>query len=161
MKHKLLFIFILFFCSIAVQAQIKPLSVDELEQRISKGKDTTFVVNFWATWCSPCIEELPYFEEVNKKYVKEKVKIILVSLDFQSKLESNVLPFLKRMKLASEVFILNEPNQQEFIDKVDKSWSGAIPATLFVRDAGNMRRFYEREFNLKELEETLNSFRNP
>lgn len=160
MKYKLLFsVFFIFLAQLSF-AQIKPLSVAELENRMALGKDTTYVVNFWATWCSPCIEELPYFEALNEKYKGDKVAVLLISLDFQSKLESSVKPFLKRIPLKSEVYILNESNQQEFIEKISESWSGAIPATLFVKGAGKERKFYEKEFKFKDLEDTLLSFRN-
>lgn len=150
----------LLFIGYSSYAQIKPLNIDQLNQRLESGKDTTYVINFWATWCSPCIAELPYFEKINDKYKNDKVKVLLVSLDFKSKINTTVKSFIKKNKLKSELFYLNESNQQVFIDQISKEWSGAIPATLFVKTDTKKRAFYEKEFNFEELESTLMLFKN-
>lgn len=133
---------------------VRLLSLDQMEQRFSKGGDTLYVVNFWATWCAPCIEELPYFDKLQSAYPKSPLKVMLVSLDFKSKLETGVKPFVKRSKLSSEIFLLNESNQQEFIDRIDKNWSGALPATLFINNNKKIRKFDQKEFKYEELEKT-------
>jgi len=152
---KLLLSFCLFFVITVANAQVKLLTLNELEQRVLKGKDTTYVVNFWATWCAPCVAELPNFEKLNKESSGKPLKVILVSLDFKSKLNAAVVPFVKKNKLKSEVFVINEPDQQAFIDQVDKSWSGAIPATLFIHTKSNLRLFKEKEFTYKDLIKTI------
>ncbi|TKC10291.1 TlpA family protein disulfide reductase [Pedobacter polaris] len=150
---KYCFILLLFFITISAKSQVKLLTLNELEQRIAKGKDTTYVVNFWATWCRPCVEELPSFEKLQFENKNKPLKVILMSLDFKSKLKSEVIPFVKKHKLKSEVYIINEKDQQAFIEKVDKNWSGAIPATLIAKK--NRRLFFEREFTSKELEDLV------
>ena len=154
MKKCLLILFLLTL-TFSVNAQVKLISLKELEQRFAKGKDTTYVLNFWATWCGPCVEELPLFENLKTEYFKKPIKVILVSMDFKSKLKSNVIPFVKKHKLKSEVYVINEPNQQTFIDNVDKKWSGALPATLMV--INNRRTFFEKEFTGTELEDLVKS----
>lgn len=146
----------LFLIAIATQAraQVKLLSIDELETRLSQGKDTVYVVNFWATWCGPCIEELPHFEKLQQTYKKQPVKVLLISTDFKSKLETSVKPFVKKHKLQNEVFLLNEKNQQVYIDRISKDWSGALPATLIINRKKQLRKLYEKEFTYKELEQT-------
>lgn len=136
-------------------AQVKLLSLNELEQRMAKGKDTTYVVNFWATWCAPCVKELPYFEQLNTSFKNQHVKVILVSLDFKSKLQSQVIPFVKKHNLTTEVFVINEPDQQAFFEKVNKKWSGALPATWFVNTKKKISAFYEKEFTYDELTSTM------
>lgn len=147
----LLLVFIFFNAN----AQVKLLSLNELEQRMAKGKDTTYVVNFWATWCAPCVKELPYFEQLNTSYKDQPVKVFLVSLDFKSKLQSQVIPFVKKHKLESEVFVINEPDQQAFIENVNKKWSGALPATWFINTKKKISAFYEKEFTYSDLTSTL------
>ncbi|MES2652138.1 MAG: TlpA disulfide reductase family protein [Bacteroidota bacterium] len=150
-----LFAFFLVFVIFHCNAQVKLLTLSELEQRVAKGKDTTYVVNFWATWCGPCVEELPYFEKLSTTYKNQPVKVILMSLDFKSKLQSQVIPFVKKHKLTTEVYVINEPDQQAFIEKVDKKWSGAIPATWFINTKKKISAFYEKEFTYNDLTNTL------
>ena len=151
----LLLVSALGLCAVSAKSQtVKLLTLDELDGRINKGKDTVYIVNFWATWCSPCLQELPYFEKLNTALKAEKVKILLVSLDFKSKLHTAVIPLADSLKLKNEVFLLNEQDQQQYIESIDKNWSGALPATLFVNKAKNKRDFKEKEFTYQELLQT-------
>lgn len=152
MRNKLLkisfFLFLLFSVK-GYNQNVKLLKIDQLNERIKKGQDSTYVVNFWATWCAPCIKELPHFEKLGADHKSEKLAVLLVSLDFKSKLASNVVSFVKRKNLKNEVFLLNESSPQEFIDRIDPSWSGSIPATLFIK--GDKRKFVESEFTYEQL----------
>lgn len=152
----LLFIFSCFSGVLAAQ-QVNLLTLEQMEERFKTGGDTTYVVNFWATWCGPCVKELPYFEKLQHDYREQPVKVLLVSLDFRSKLEEKVKPFVKEKDLQSEVFLLNESNQQEYIDAISPDWSGAIPATLFVNNGKQVRTFREQEFTYDELQELVMS----
>lgn len=156
---RLIVIFFLFFVFIEANAQVKLLTLKELDARVAKGKDTTYVVNFWATWCGPCVAELPNFEKLQEDNLKKPLKVLLVSLDFKSKLQSQVIPFVAKNKLKSEVFVINEPDQQAFIEKIDKKWSGAIPATLFLNKGQNKRAFFEKEFTYQDLVKTLGNLK--
>jgi len=136
--------------------QDKPIKVVDfkgLEPYLSKQNDTTYIVNFWATWCGPCVKELPYFEKITEKYENQKVKVILVSLDFPKSYKKSLLPFLVKKGIKSEVILLNDPDSNTWINKVDKNWSGAIPATIIYNK--NSRSFYEKSFTYEELESAL------
>ena len=144
------YIFLISIFSVSAYSQnVKLLNIDQLNERIKNGKDSTYVVNFWATWCAPCIKELPHFEKLSAENKSDKLAVLLVSLDFKSKLTSNVIPFVKRKNLKNEVFLLNESSPQEFIDRIDPSWSGSIPATLFIKN--DKRKFVESEFTYEQL----------
>lgn len=95
--------------------------------------DTTYVINFWATWCKPCVEELPYFEEFTRAHQGEKVKVILVSLDFPRQFKSKLAPFVKERELQSAVIALADGRYNDWIDKVSTDWTGAIPATYIYK----------------------------
>ncbi len=133
--------------------EVAAYDFDGLEYFLNLEDDVTYIVNFWATWCMPCIEELPYFEEITKKYPKDKVKVILVSLDMQKQVESRLLPFIKKKKLKSEVVYLDDIDANSWINKVDPDWSGAIPATVIYKNKN--RKFYERSFTFTELENEI------
>ena len=131
---------------------------DDLEPLLYQEDNKIHVINFWATWCAPCVKELPYFEEINAQYENDNVKVLLVNLDMPKMWESHLIPFIKKKKLKSEIVILDDPKQNTWIPKVNETWSGAIPATIIYK-AGK-RNFYERSFSSDELKSELNTFLN-
>jgi len=132
-------------------------SFSDIEPIFKQNTDTTYVINFWATWCKPCVEELPYFEELHNKYGNEKVKVILVSLDFPKQLESKLYPFVDKHQLKSEVLALIDTDYNSWIDRVDPSWGGAIPVTVIYRK--DKRTFIgEQLANFEELDQLVSSF---
>ncbi len=135
----------------------KVLPYTQLESFLTTQSDSVYVVNFWATWCGPCVAELPYFEEVNKMYAARKVKVILVSLDFKSEVKTRLIPFLKKKKLKSEVVFLGEAHSNSWMPKVDEHWSGDIPATLFFNR--EKRVFVSHSFkSFRELDAAIEPF---
>ena len=156
MKNYLLITILFCLPFVALSQQTYLITIDALNSRISKGMDTTYIINFWATSCAPCIKELPYFERLDQQFKKEKLKVLLISVDFKSQLSSAVIPFIKRKNLKCDVFLLDEENQQEFIDRIDTSWSGSIPATLFIKN--NKRKFLEKNVTYEALAAEYKSF---
>lgn len=127
-----------------------------LKKFLSTTSNKTYVVNFWATWCAPCVKELPYFEQMNAAYKNQNVEVILVSLDFPNKYESKLKPFIKEKNLKSKVIALNDTDSNNWIPKISEDWSGAIPATLIFNK--NKRQFYEKSFTYAELETEVKQF---
>ena len=136
---------------------IEVYNYEELSLFLEQEKDQMYVINFWATWCKPCIQELPYFEATQKKYSGD-IKVILVSLDFTDKLESQLIPFVSEKSIQSQVILLDDPHENEWIPKVDSTWSGAIPATLMIK--GSERKFFEKSFTEEELDKEILKFKN-
>jgi thiol-disulfide isomerase/thioredoxin len=120
--------------------------------------DTTYVVNFWATWCSPCVKEIGYFEELHRETESEKVRVVLVSLDFPNQASRRLVPFLKDKGITAPVALMTDLNYNGWIDQVDPSWSGAIPATLIFNN--NHRIFLEQELTREELFKHVNQILN-
>ena len=87
---------------------------DGLEPLINKEDEKIHVVNFWATWCAPCVKELPYFEEINADY-NNRVEVLLVSLDFPRNYDSKLKPFMKKHDLKSKVIAFDDVNQNRWI----------------------------------------------
>lgn len=153
----LLFSIFLIFSTFQLTAEsnkeITVVNFDEFEHWLKKENDSIYVINFWATWCAPCVKEIPAFEEVNAMYKNQKVKVLLVSLDFPNQLQNRVVPFIEKNNMQSQVILLNDPDANRWIGKVSEQWSGAIPATV-IYSAG-FRGFYEREFEFEDLQEII------
>ena len=117
------------------------------------SKDKIQVINFWATWCAPCVEELPAFTAIDER---KDVEVILISLDEAKNVDTLVNPFLVKNKITSTVKLLDDPYAAEWIPMVDAHWDGAIPATLIQKGAKKM--FYNHSFTKEELEEEVSKF---
>lgn len=116
-----------------LNAQSIPLISDaQLYELLAQQDDTLRVVNFWATWCGPCVQELPHFEKLQRSQRNEPMKVILVSLDFPSQLNKRVVPFVKKRKLTATVLLLDGGDPNVWINRVEPRWTGSIPATLLL-----------------------------
>ena len=135
------------------ETEVKVVDFKQLQPLLEKKNDTIYVVNFWATWCAPCIKEIPYFEQFGEKYREKKVKVLMVSLDMRNQLETKVIPFIEKEKMKNEVILLDDPKFNDWIPLVEKSWNGAIPATLIY--GNGFREFYPKELIFAELEEIV------
>ena len=133
---------------------IKKVKVTEVEEYI-KNSDHPIVLNCWATWCAPCVEEIPYFMETVKKYRDQKVELLLVSLDFASYYPGKIQELIKKKKFEATFFWLNETNADYFCPKVDEKWFGSIPATLFIYPKRNYRRFFEKQLKEEAFEQEV------
>lgn len=141
----------------AQEAPIEVIQYPQMESWFNAENDTLYVINFWATWCRPCVAEMPYFEQLQEEMGDQKVKVQFVSLDFLTELEKRVIPFLKRKQLRSSVYLLDEPKYNTWIDKVSEEWSGAIPATIFVQKSRGVRQFHEGDYTFEELKSKVES----
>ena len=131
-------------------------SFESLQPLFDQQDEQMHLINFWATWCKPCVAELPYFNQVAEKY--PAIDMNFVSLDFSTNVSSKVIPFLKENELKGEVMVLNAPDANAWIPKIDPDWSGAIPATLIYK--GDRREFYEQSFTFEELDKIIQTFEN-
>jgi thiol-disulfide isomerase/thioredoxin len=161
--YSIAFILLLLHTQAKAQTQdsttVPIVGFDYVQQLMQQKNDTTYVINFWATWCAPCVKELPYFETLTTKYSDKKIKVILVSLDFKKNYHSALLPFLKKRGIKSPVVLLYEPDANAWIEKVNKDWSGAIPATLVFNK--NKSAFHEDDFTEAELHTFIDNFFKP
>lgn len=156
MKIALATTIVLFGLSPAFCQQAKTVSLDTLLQIIHSPSEKIRVINFWATWCAPCVKELPLFEKLNVE--RSDVEIMLVSMDLD--LDPNpekVYKFISRKGIKSEVILLNEADPNSWINKIDKSWSGALPATLIINTQTGQRKFIGKELHDGELEQLIST----
>lgn len=130
------------------------VKLEQLKELISSESEKVMVINFWATWCAPCIKELPLFEKLNQE--RKDLHVVLVSLDLD--LDPNpekVYKFIERRGIKSEVLLLNESDPNSWIDQIDKEWSGALPATIIINSKTGYRKFIGRELDSDKLEKVL------
>ena len=137
--------------------QIKKVKIEDLAAYIQQS-DHPLIVNFWATWCAPCVAEIPYFQQEVKKYADHKAELLLVSLDFTEAYPAKLAAFIKKRNYDASFFWLNETDADHFCPQIDKKWTGSIPSTLFINNKTGYRKFFERQLthpqfvlNMKEL----------
>lgn len=151
---KILFIslIVLLTGSFSFGQEVKKIKVTDLEKIITESKGP-LVINFWATFCKPCMEEIPHFQKLQSKYEKDRLQVLFVSLDMQDDYPSKVTAFVRKRKMTSTW--LDETNADYFCPKIDERWSGAIPATLFIHNGNSYRKFIEESISEEALEKEI------
>ncbi len=140
---------------VASAQNISKLKMADVLQRINQPNDTTYIISFWATFCKPCVAEIPGFIKVADKYKNEKVKLLLVSLDLPGFYPKRIAAFATKNNFNTNIAWLNETNADYFCPLIDSSWSGAIPATVIVNAKRGYKKFWEGEVSEAELEGEL------
>jgi len=133
---------------------IPVMNFEQFEPMLHYLNDTTYLINFWATWCVPCRQEIPAIEQVGTKFANKKFRIILVSMDFHNQLEKQLIPFIQSHQIKSQVVMLHDPDQNRWIDRVDPGWSGEIPFTVIY--GKDFRKMFAKSFNYNELDSIIN-----
>lgn len=134
---------------------VKVLKIEDLEKRVKNNSDTTYIVNFWATWCAPCVKELPVFDTIQTTLSSNKIKVVLVSMDFKENLEKKVIPFIQKKQVLSEVVLLDEINGNYFIPRISPQWSGALPGTWILNSSKSVDRFFEKSVTVTFLKNEI------
>lgn len=160
MNRVIVTIVLLFAGSLGAQTRpIASTTADKLMARTSAGKDTTYIINFWATWCAPCVAELPQFTALDARYKSRNVKVLLVSMDFPDAYPEKLQAYVKRKALQPEVLWFSETNANEFIPKLDNSWSGALPGTLIINRRSGYKAFIEKSVTETEIATLVDGIR--
>lgn len=159
MKY-LIFLTVLLFLWSSLSAQnAEQIRLKDLQKVLTTSTDQIQVFNFWATWCAPCVKEIPLFEKLNQE--NKSVDVTLVSMDFD--LDPNpdkVNRFVARKNIQSKVVILAETDPNSWIDKIDKEWTGALPATLIINTKSGKRKLVQKELHEGDLEKLIEEVRN-
>lgn len=150
-------ILILLLVSINASSQTVPAwKITDLEDYIKKSTSPV-IVTFWATYCVPCLKEVPYFEEIVQKYKKDSVRLLLVSLDMKEQFPGAINTMVKKRKFASPVVWLDETDADYFCPRIDSTWSGALPSTLFVNNKNKYHKFFEDEIPKEKFEKEMSA----
>jgi thiol-disulfide isomerase/thioredoxin len=154
MKNLLTILLLAGALTATAQEQAKIVKLPELQELITSKGDNIKVINFWATWCAPCVKEMPLFEKLGQE--RKDVKVTLVSMDLDLDPDpAKVHKFVARKKLQSQVLILDERDPNSYIEQIEKSWSGALPATIIVNSKTGQRKFVEGELHEGDLEKLI------
>lgn len=138
---------------------INQIKLKDLQKLLTTKSDRIQVINFWATWCAPCVKEIPLFERLRAG--NSNVDITLVSMDFDLDPDpAKVERFVTRKNLKNKVVILAETNPNSWIDKIDKNWSGALPATLIINTQTGKRKLVQNELHEGDLEKLITEVSN-
>lgn len=155
-KFVLALCLIYFFAEAAYsQQKISEWKITDVENHIAQNKDAILVINFWATFCKPCVAEIPSFIEVCNRYKDKKVSLLLISLDLPSFYPKKIAAFAAKHHFNTPISWLNESNADYFCPKVDAKWSGSIPATLIINTKNGKRIFFEEEISGEALEKAI------
>ena len=155
MKKFSLVIFTVLLSLAAKPQKMASWKITDVVSYYSKKSDSVYVVSFWATFCRPCNAELPFIQDITKKYADKKVKLLLVSLDLPGFYPAKIESFAKRTGITAEMVWLNETDADYFCNMIDKKWGGSIPATIIVNAATGYKKFFEQEFTQEEFETEL------
>ena len=155
MKKLLPFLLITIFSCDKESLRLIIVDASEINYQINKHKGSEVVlINFWATYCAPCIEEFPMIVDLSNEYKDQGLKVYFVSADWSDR-EKEVLDFLKRQGVRGISFIKEEGNDNNFINEISKEWSGALPFTLVYDKNGNLSDFWEMEKNKNRFESAI------
>ena len=158
MNRLLLPLFIALTINRPLVAQNKAIPVigfKSLALQLQSSEDSLKIVNFWATWCRPCVEELKYFKTAADTFSAKKVKFIFVSLDFKSQ-KGKVEQFWAKNKIKGSIYIL-EDDPNKWINQIDSSWTGEIPYTLIIPSNNKSSKINGELKGYKELQSLINT----
>lgn len=129
-------------------------SFKEIENIFNKDNDTTYIINFWATTCPPCLKELPLFEELRTNFSDKELKIFLINIDDENRYEKSVKPYVQKLKLENKVYALVDNDYTDWTGKVNQNWYGSLPYTVIYK--GSKRKFFFGAFeNEQQLEKEI------
>jgi thiol-disulfide isomerase/thioredoxin len=136
------------------KTRIQSIGIRQLDSLL-QARQAPLIINFWATFCKPCIEEIPFLEASVRQYEKMGLELWLVSLDMEEMFPSKLEVFTQKRSFQSRQFWLQETNADVFCPIIDPQWSGAIPASLFIHRATGYRKFYEEPLNEQQIKSAV------
>ncbi|RPI04222.1 MAG: TlpA family protein disulfide reductase [Ignavibacteriae bacterium] len=129
-----------------------------LGKLIHERKGKYLLLNIWATWCQPCVEEFP--DLIRLAQTDTLVEVVGVSVDYPDEIQTKVQPFLERLKVPFQVYVARMDHQEDFISAVDTSWNGAIPATYLYDGSGRKKFSHVGMGSIELFERKIEEIRN-
>jgi len=134
-----------------------PLKVDApaIKELVREQRGQVVLLNFWATWCPPCLVEFPEIVAIEKTYRDRGLAVISVSADAPKKIDSDLLPFLETHPPDFPIYIMQTDDRNEFMRLIDPEWNGDIPATFFIDREGAVASKQFSAVSREQMEQAL------
>ena len=121
--------------------KVNLLDEKQLANLIEQRLDRILLINVWATWCIPCRKEFPDLVRLAEKYKDRELDIIAISADYPDEIESKIIPFIQSQQVNFPVYVQNFATQEDFINFINRDWSGALPASFLYNADGEQTLF--------------------
>ena len=133
------------------QEPVELQTLDEagLTKLVKNDTDHLLLVNIWATWCGPCVTELPELVTINRMYRRRNFKLVTISLD-EPEQKDDALKLLREKHVAATNYLSTVSNRDRFADLLDKEWQGPVPYTLLIAPGGKI--IYRQANQIEPLE---------
>jgi thiol-disulfide isomerase/thioredoxin len=151
MKKRITILALFFITTHSYSQEVKVVKIEELKKIYTRSNDTTYIINFFASWCGPCMMEIPVLNKFYEENKNTTNKLIYVSLDNVQYLKK-MPKLITKMKMQAPVFLLNESNDFSWLPLIDKRWQGSIPATMIINHKKNVKAFFETPLEKGQLE---------
>ncbi|MCY3926995.1 MAG: TlpA disulfide reductase family protein [Acidobacteria bacterium] len=135
---------------------IHPATAEQFRAVLEHHRGKVVVVNYWATWCIPCLQELPELDLLQERYGDRGLLVLAVSMDDPEKLEDRVRPFFaKRAPGLVSYLATAGDNSVDFVTSFDPEWPGALPTTMFFDRSGELNNIHLGRMLYSEFEEAV------
>jgi thiol-disulfide isomerase/thioredoxin len=146
--------FVLLAAVTLAQGPLLPVDEAGYAKLIAGGRGKILLVDFWATWCAPCREEMPQLVALETKLKSKGVQLITISAD-EPEQEKAVSDFLAKAKVPAPVYLRKAKDDDAFIRKVDPKWSGALPALFLYDRQGRLVKSFIGATPMRDLEAAI------
>ena len=157
---KTIFFLVIFILSInaSYSQELLPANEIVLDSIKEANKGKVIFLNFWASWCKPCVEEFPDIMKLNEVYKDKDFKLVFISLDFGDDLALKTKSFLKKMDVDFVTYSNGFKKDEDLINYMDKNWEGAIPATFIFDKNGKLRKTLIGKHNYEDFKEVTDKY---
>ena len=114
------------------------VEANEVKELVAQQRGRVVLLNFWATWCPPCLVEFPEIVEIEKTYRERGLAVVSVSADSADRIESDLIPFLAKHAPEFPIYVMRTDDLDTFMQRIDPEWTGEVPATFFISRGGDV-----------------------